>query len=242
MTQKTALVTGASRGIGQAIANRLVTDGFYVFGTATTQSGADRVSLDLDSNGSGVPLQLTDAHSIDGALQTIADSKRTISVLVNNAGITRDSLLLRMSDLAWDEVLNTNLTGFFRITKPLLRGMLKERWGRIVNLGSVVARMGNAGQANYCATKAGIEGFTRSLAMEVASRGITVNCVAPGFISTDMTTEVSERGESDLLARVPLGRAGTPEDIANAVAFLVSTDASYITGQTIHVNGGMLTP
>lgn len=242
MTQKTALVTGASRGIGQAIASRLVADGFYVFGTATTQSGADRVSIDLDSNGSGIQLQLTDAHSIDNALQTITESKRTISVLVNNAGITRDSLLLRMSELAWDEVLNTNLTGFFRITKPLLRGMLKERWGRIVNLGSVVARMGNAGQANYCATKAGIEGFTRSLAMEVASRGITVNCVAPGFVSTDMTTEISERGESELLARVPLGRAGTPEDIANAVAFLVSEDASYITGQTIHVNGGMLTP
>ena len=242
MTQKTALVTGASRGIGQAIASRLVGDGFYVFGTATTQSGAERISADLGSNGSGVQLQLTEAHSIESALKTIADSKRTISVLVNNAGITRDSLLLRMSEPMWEEVLDTNLTGFFRITKPLLRGMLKERWGRIVNLGSVVARLGNTGQTNYCATKAGIEGFTRSLATEVASRGITVNCVAPGFIATDMTTEISAQGESDLLARVPLGRAGTPEEIANAVAFLVSTEASYITGQTIHVNGGMFAP
>lgn len=242
MTQKTALVTGASRGIGRAIASRLAADGFYVFGTATTQSGADRVSESLDSNGSGVQLQLTDAHSIDSALQTIAESKRTISVLINNAGITRPSLLLRMSETMWDEVLDTNLTGFFHITKPLLRGMIKERWGRIVNLGSVVARLGNVGQTNYCATKAGIEGFTRALAMEVASRGITVNCVAPGLISTDMTSEMSARGESKLLALVPLGRAGTPEDVAHAVAFLVSTEASYITGQTIHVNGGMFAP
>ena len=242
MTQKTALVTGASRGIGRAIASRLAADGFYVFGTATTQSGADRVSESLDSNGSGVQLQLTDAHSIDSALQTIAESKRTISVLINNAGITRPSLLLRMSETMWDEVLDTNLTGFFHITKPLLRGMIKERWGRIVNLGSVVARLGNVGQTNYCATKAGIEGFTRALAMEVASRGITVNCVAPGLISTDMTSEMSDRGESKLLALVPLGRAGTPEDVAHAVAFLVSTEASYITGQTIHVNGGMFAP
>lgn len=242
MTQKTALVTGASRGIGRAIASRLAADGFYVFGTATTQSGADRISESLDSNGSGVQLQLTDAHSIDRALQTIAESKRTISVLINNAGITKPSLLLRMSETNWDEVIDTNLTGFFRVTKPLLRGMVKERWGRIVNLGSVVARLGNIGQTNYCATKAGIEGFTRALAIEVASRGITVNCVAPGLISTDMTTDISESGESKLLALVPLRRAGTPEDVANAVAFLVSTEASYITGQTIHVNGGMLAP
>lgn len=242
MTQKTALVTGASRGIGQAIANRLAADDFYVFGTATTQSGADRISENLDSKGSGVQLQLTDTHSIESTLQTIADSERTISVLVNNAGITKDKLLLRMSEPMWDEVLNTNLTGFFRITKPVLRGMFKARWGRIVNLGSVVARTGNRGQAHYCATKAGIEGFTRALATEVGSRDITVNCVAPGFIATDMTTEISERGESDLLARVPLGRAGTAEEVANAVAFLVSTEASYITGQTIHVNGGMYAP
>jgi len=151
-------------------------------------------------------------------------------------------LLLRMSEPLWDEVLDTNLTGFFRITKPVLRGMFKQRWGRIVNLGSVVARTGNRGQAHYCATKAGIEGFTRALAMEVASRGITVNCVAPGLISTDMTTDISERGEEALLTVVPLGRAGTPEDVANTVAFLVSTEASYITGQTIHVNGGMYAP
>ena len=242
MTQKSALVTGASRGIGRAIASRLAADGFYVFGTATTQSGADLISENLDSKGRGLKLQLTDAQSIHSALQTIADSDRTVSVLVNNAGITKDGLLLRMSDPMWDEVINTNLSGFFRITKPLLRGMFKERWGRIVNLGSVVARLGNAGQVNYCATKAGIEGFTRSLATEVASRSITVNCVAPGFISTDMTAEMSERSESDLLTRVPLGRAGTPEDVANTVAFLVSTEASYITGQTIHVNGGMFAP
>ncbi len=242
MTQKSAIVTGASRGIGQAIASRLAADGFYVFGTATTQAGADRISESLDSNGSGVQLQLTDAPSIENALQTIADSERTISVLVNNAGVTKDKLLLRMSEPLWDEVLDTNLTGFFRITKPVLRGMFKQRWGRIVNLGSVVARTGNRGQAHYCATKAGIEGFTRALAMEVASRGITVNCVAPGLISTDMTTDISERGEEALLTVVPLGRAGTPEDVANTVAFLVSTEASYITGQTIHVNGGMYAP
>ena len=242
MTQKSALVTGASRGIGQAIASRLAADGFYVFGTATSQAGADRISESLDSNGSGVQLQLTNASSIENVLQTIADSERTISVLVNNAGVTKDKLLLRMSEPLWDEVLDTNLTGFFRITKPVLRGMFKQRWGRIVNLGSVVARTGNRGQAHYCATKAGIEGFTRALAMEVASRGITVNCVAPGLISTDMTTDISERGEEALLTVVPLGRAGTPEDVANTVAFLVSTEASYITGLTIHVNGGMYAP
>lgn len=239
MTQKTALVTGASRGIGYAIAQRLVADGFFVLGTATSQTGIDRLEAELGEFGSGIQLQLSDIHSITSALQQIKDSKRTVSVLVNNAGITRDNLMLRMSDSMWDEVVNTNLGGMFRITKPVLRGMIKSQWGRIVNIGSVVARLGNSGQVNYCAAKAGIEGFTRALATEVASREITVNCIAPGFISTDMTSELPESVVSDLMSRVPLGRMGTPEEIANAVAFLVSSEANYITGQTIHVNGGL---
>ena len=242
MTQPTAFVTGASRGIGQAIARRLVADGFYVFGTATSQTGIDRITTELGEYGTGVQLQLTSMASVDGALQTLNESKRTVSVLINNAGVTRDNLMLRMSDDMWDEVLQTNLTGMFRITKALLRGMLKSRWGRIVNIGSVVARMGNSGQVNYCVTKAGIEGFTRALAIEVASRGITVNCVAPGFVSTDMTSELSDKVVSDLMSRVPSGRMGTPEDIASTVAFLVSTESSYITSQTIHVNGGLFSP
>ena len=239
MTQKTALVTGASRGIGKAIAQRLAADGFFVFGTATTQSGADLIETELGEFGSGIQLQLTDASSIASALQQIKDSNSTVSVLVNNAGVTKDNLMLRMSDSMWDDVVDTNLTGMFRITKPLLRGMLKSQWGRIVNIGSVVARLGNSGQVNYCATKAGIEGFTRALATEVASRGITVNCVAPGYISTDMTSELPDSVVNDLMSRIPLGRIGTPEDIANTVAFLVSSEANYITGQIIHVNGGL---
>ena len=240
MTQLTALVTGASRGIGKAIALRLVADGYYVFGTATSQRGVDRITAALGESGAGILLQLTDSNSIDSAVQTLRDSQRTVSVLVNNAGVTRDNLMLRMSDDMWDEVINTNLTGTFRITKPLLRGMIKNRWGRIVNIGSVVARLGNTGQVNYCAAKAGIEGFTHALAMEVATREVTVNCIAPGFISTDMTSDLSESVVSELISRVPLGRMGTPDDVASAVAFLVSTEASYITGQTIHVNGGLL--
>lgn len=239
MTRKTALVTGASRGIGKAIAQRLAADGFFVFGTATTQSGVDLIETELGKFGSGLQLQLTDANSITNALQHIKDSNNTVSVLVNNAGVTKDNLMLRMSDSMWDDVVDTNLTGMFRITKPLLRGMLKSQWGRIVNIGSVVARLGNSGQVNYCATKAGIEGFTRALATEVASRRITVNCVAPGYISTDMTSELPESVVTDLMSRIPLGRIGTPEDIANTVAFLVSSEANYITGQTIHVNGGL---
>lgn len=239
MTQKTALVTGASRGIGRAIARRLAMDGFYVFGSATSQRGVENITAELGDNGSGIHLQLTDSQSIDSALQTMLGSNRTISVLINNAGVTRDSLMLRMSDDMWEEVLNTNLSGLFRVTKPLLRGMLKNRWGRIVNIGSVVARSGNTGQVNYCAAKAGIEGFTRALAMEVASRDITINCVAPGFISTDMTSKLSEAVVADLMSKIPAGRMGTPEDIASTVAFLVSTQANYITGQTIHVNGGL---
>ncbi len=239
MTRKTALVTGASRGIGKAIAQRLAADGFFVFGTATTQSGVDLIATELGKFGCGLQLQLTDANSITSALQHIKDSNNTVSVLVNNAGVTKDNLMLRMSDSMWDDVVDTNLTGMFRITKPLLRGMLKSQWGRIVNIGSVVARLGNSGQVNYCATKAGIEGFTRALATEVASRGITVNCVAPGYISTDMTSDLRESVVTDLISRIPLGRIGTPDDIANTVAFLVSSEANYITGQTIHVNGGL---
>lgn len=240
MNQLNALVTGASRGIGAAIMRRLVAEGHFVFGTATSQHGVERISAELGESGYGIQLQLSDPNSISSAIQQIKDSDRTISILVNNAGITRDTILLRMSEDMWDDVVDTNLTGMFRISKPLVRGMIKNRWGRIVNIGSVVARLGNAGQVNYCAAKAGIEGFTRALAMEVAPREVTVNCVSPGFISTDMTSDLPAAVVSELMSRVPLGRMGTPEDIANTVAFLVSREAEYITGQTIHVNGGLL--
>lgn len=238
--RRTALVSGASRGIGFAVARRLVEDGVFVYGTATTDQGVASISAALGSAGCGLKMVLPDKESIANALGTIAASDRTVEILVNNAGITRDNLFMRMSDQNWQDVIDTNLTGIFRVTKSLIRAMMRQRWGRIVNLGSVVGQAGNAGQVNYSATKAGIEGFTRALALEVASRGITVNCVAPGMVETDMTADLPESIADNLKSRIPLGRLGQPEDVAGAVSFLVSDDAAYVTAQTLHVNGGML--
>jgi 3-oxoacyl-[acyl-carrier protein] reductase len=239
MDKRTALVTGASRGIGAAIAERLAASGFYVVGTATSSEGAAALTERLGENGMGVEMRLEDSASVDAAYQTIADRSAMPLVLVNNAGITRDNLLMRMSESDWLDVIDTNVNGLYRVTKPVLRAMLKERWGRIVNLGSVVGRMGNPGQGNYVASKSAAEGFTRSLALEVASRGVTVNAVAPGFIATDMTAELTEEQSTAMLERIPLGRMGQAQDVAGTVAFLVSDDAGYITGQTLHVNGGL---
>ncbi len=238
---KTALVTGASRGIGAGIVARLVADGYFVVGTATSEAGAAQIDARLAGQGMGVVLALEDPAGPARVLETIASDERAgvPTVLVNNAGITRDNLLLRMSEDEWTEVVDTNLHGLFRVTKAILRGMLKARWGRIINVGSVVARMGNPGQSNYVASKAAIEGFTRSLAMEVASRNITVNTVAPGFIGTDMTAELSDAQQAVMLERIPLGRMGEVAEVASAVAYLASEEAGYITGQTLHVNGGM---
>ena len=239
MTKKTALVTGASRGIGAAIARRLVSDGFFVVGTATSVAGAQHIDATLGENGLGLQLQLQSAESIADGLKVIADHAEPPVVLVNNAGITRDNLLLRMSEDEWADVIETNLNGLYRVTKAVLKGMLKARWGRIVNVGSVVARMGNPGQSNYVASKSAIEGFSRALAFEVASRNITVNTVAPGFIGTDMTSQLTDEQTKMMLERIPLGRMGEVDEVAGAVAYLVSDDAAYITGQTLHINGGM---
>ena len=239
MSKKTALVTGASRGIGAAIARRLVNDGYFVVGTATSAQGAQAIDASLGDNGLGLQLQLQSADSIAEVLKTIADQAEPPVVLVNNAGITRDNLLLRMSEDEWSDVIETNLNGLYRVTKAVLRGMLKARWGRIVNVGSVVARMGNPGQSNYVASKSAIEGFSRALAFEVASRNITVNTVAPGFIGTDMTSQLTEEQTKIMLERIPLGRMGEVDEVAGAVSYLVSEDAAYITGQTLHINGGM---
>jgi len=237
-----ALVTGASRGIGRAIALALGEAGATVAGTATTDAGAARIEETLRESGCtglGLALNVTDQGSIDAALKRVRDELGAPTILVNNAGITRDNLLMRMKDAEWDEVIDTNLNAVYRLSKACLRSMMKARKGRIVNISSVVGAMGNAGQTNYAATKAGMMGFTKSLAREVGSRGITVNCVAPGFIDTDMTRELDEEQRERLLVGIPLGRLGAPEDIAATVAFLVSTQASYITGETMHVNGGM---
>ena len=237
---KTVLVTGASRGIGAAIAARLAEDGFFVVGTATSDAGAGSISASLGDNGVGLELNVADAASVEAALAKLSDlAEEAPTVIVNNAGITRDNLMLRMSESEWSEVIDTNVNGLFRVTKGLLRGMIKARWGRIVNVGSVVGRMGNPGQANYVASKAAIEGFARSLALEVASRNITVNTVAPGFIATDMTNELTDDQKAAMLERIPAGRMGDPEDVAALVSFLVRDDAGYITGQTIQINGGM---
>lgn len=238
--RRTALVTGSSRGIGNAIAERLVNDGHFVIGTATSAKGIEAITATVGTNGLGLELRLDSRDSIDEFLSALNDAKLTVDILVNNAGVTQDNLVLRMSDEMWQQVIETNLTGTFRVTKPLLRNMMRKRWGRIINLGSVVGAMGNPGQSNYVAAKAGIEGFTRSLALEIGSRGITVNCVAPGFVDTDMTANLSEAVVEAFLSRVPLGRLGTVQDIAAVVAFLSSDSASYITAQTIHVNGGLL--
>ena len=237
-----ALVTGASRGIGRAIALSLGAAGATVAGTATTEAGAAQIAETLRErgcNGLGVVLNVTDRGSIDNALKRVSDELGAPTILVNNAGITRDNLLMRMKDDEWDQVIDTNLSSIFRLSKACLRGMTKARKGRIINISSVVGATGNGGQTNYASAKAGMMGFTKSLAREVGSRGITVNCVAPGFIYTDMTRELDEAQRERLKSSIPLGRLGSPDDIASVVAFLASAQAGYITGETIHVNGGM---
>ena len=242
MTKQIALVTGASRGIGKAIAEKLAEDGFFVLGTATSDAGADAISLYLGDNGKGFKLDVSNAESIEEVIKTINDEFGAPAVLVNNAGITRDNLLMRMKDEEWDDIINTNLTSVFRLSKAVLRGMMKAKAGRIINISSVVGSTGNAGQANYAAAKAGMVGFAKSMAKEVGSRNITINTVAPGFIDTDMTKELSNDIKNNLLASIPLNRLGDPKEIAHAVAFLASAGASYITGETLHVNGGMFMP
>jgi 3-oxoacyl-[acyl-carrier protein] reductase len=238
-----ALVTGATRGIGAAIADRLARDGARVIGTATTAEGAGRISANLAAQGGrGVVLDVVKPESIEALLEDIEAKEGAVGILCNNAGITRDTLLLRMKEEDWDAVLDTNLASVFRLSKAVLRGMMKARKGRIVSITSVVGLTGNPGQANYAAAKAGIIGFTKSLAREVGSRGITVNAVAPGFIDTDMTRALAEAQRTALNAQIPLGRLGQPSDVAAAVAFLCSPDGAYITGETLHVNGGMYMP
>lgn len=239
MQGKIALVTGATRGIGKAIAQELVAKGAIVIGTATSEKGAATISDYLGENGQGMVLNVADPASIDQLLQQIKQQVGDIDILVNNAGITRDNLLMRMKDEEWFDILQTNLTSVYYLAKVVLRSMMKKRFGRIINIGSVVGSMGNPGQSNYCAAKAGVIGFSKGLAKEVASRGITVNVVAPGFIATDMTEVLSEEQKSAILANVPAGRLGEASEIAKAVAFLASDDAAYITGSTLHVNGGM---
>ncbi|HHX8314833.1 TPA: 3-oxoacyl-ACP reductase FabG [Vibrio diabolicus] len=236
---KIALVTGASRGIGRAIAELLVERGATVIGTATSESGAAAISEYLGDNGKGLALNVTDVESIEATLKTINEEFGVIDILVNNAGITRDNLLMRMKDDEWNDIIDTNLTPIYRMSKAVLRGMMKKRAGRIINVGSVVGTMGNAGQTNYAAAKAGVIGFTKSMAREVASRGVTVNTVAPGFIETDMTKALNDEQRAATLSNVPAGRLGDPREIASAVAFLASPEAAYITGETLHVNGGM---
>ncbi len=235
-----ALVTGASRGIGAAIAAALAGAGATVVGTATSQAGADGISQALGDKGRGIVLDVADQGSVDEALKDIQGNEGSPTILVNNAGITRDNLLMRMKEEEWNDVVATNLTGTFRMSKACLRGMMKAKKGRIINIASVIAVMGNAGQANYAATKSGMIGFSKSLAQEIGSRGITVNVVAPGFIDTDMTRDLPEENRAAMLTQVPLGRLGAGDDIANAVLFLASAGGAYITGETLHVNGGMV--
>ena len=239
MQGKIALVTGATRGIGRAVAEELVSKGAFVIGTATSEKGAESISAYLGEKGKGLVLNVADQASIDAVLEQIKQEFGDIDILVNNAGITRDNLLMRMKDEEWFDILQTNLSSVYHLSKAMLRTMMKKRFGRIINIGSVVGSMGNAGQTNYCAAKAGLIGFSKALAKEVASRGITVNVVAPGFIATDMTGVLSEELKNNLLTQIPAGRLGEPKDIAKAVAFLASEDASYINGTTLHVNGGM---
>tara|TARA_R110001592_G_scaffold233141_1_gene490714 strand:- start:5357 stop:6103 length:747 start_codon:yes stop_codon:yes gene_type:complete len=241
--KRVALVTGASRGIGQAIAKELAMDeSLTVIGTATTEDGASSISHYFSKwglDGDGIKMDVSDPESVEEGIKQVTQAYGPPLIVVNNAGITRDGLLLRMKEEDWDAVLNTNLSSIYRVSKAALRGMTKARWGRIINVSSVVAQMGNAGQANYCASKAGIEGFSRSLAKEISSRGITVNCVAPGFIETSMTEELSDSVKGAMLSTIPMQRLGQPEEVASVVSFLASQKASYITGETIHVNGGM---
>jgi len=237
---ETALVTGASRGIGAAIARALVAAGATVVGTATSSSGAGRVGESLGERGRGIVLDVADDDSVAAALDDVSAHEGAPTILVNNAGITRDNLLMRMKKDEWDDVIGTNLGGVYRLSKGCLRGMMKAKRGRIINIASVIGIMGNAGQSNYAAAKAGIIGFSKSLAREIGSRHITVNVVAPGFIDTDMTAELPEEQRGGMLAQIPLSRLGDATDIAAAVVFLASPGAAYITGETLHVNGGML--
>ena len=240
--EKIALITGASRGIGQAIALQLGKQGATVIGTATSAAGAEAITAYLQTagvQGEGRVLQVTDADSVSSTLDAIQKTHGDIGILVNNAGITRDNLLMRMKDEEWDDIMQTNLSSVFRLSRGVLRAMMKARYGRIINISSVVGAMGNAGQTNYAAAKAGLVGFSKSLAREVGSRNITVNCVSPGFIDTDMTRALPEAQRDALLTHIPLGRLGQVEDIGHAVAFLASAQAAYITGANLHVNGGM---
>ena len=240
LKDKIALVTGASRGIGRAIALELAARGAIVVGTATTDAGAADIGAVLAAHGGrGVVLNVTDAASCDALIDSLAKEAGGPSILVNNAGITRDGLAMRMKDDDWEAVLQTNLTAVFRLSRAVMRPMMKARWGRIINITSVVGASGNAGQANYAAAKAGVAGMSRALARELGSRGITVNCIAPGFIETDMTRALDESQTAALLGQIPLGKLGSPADVAHAVAFLASVNAGYITGTTLHVNGGM---
>lgn len=236
---KVALVTGASRGIGRAIAETLVEAGAVVVGTATSEKGAAAIQEYLGDKGFGLVLNVTDSQSITDLFASIKEKAGDVDILVNNAGITRDNLLMRMKDDEWQDIIDTNLTSLFRLSKPVMRTMMKKRFGRIINIGSVVGTMGNAGQVNYSAAKAGLIGFTKSLAREVASRQITVNAIAPGFIQTDMTDELTEDQQKAIMSQVPMERLGQAQEIANAVLFLASDSAAYITGETLHVNGGM---
>ena len=240
LTGEVALVTGASRGIGASIAQALAAAGATVIGTATSQGGADGISSALAGKGRGIVLNVADDESVQAAIKDIQGNEGSPSILVNNAGITKDNLLMRMKPEEWDDVIATNLTGLYRVSKACLRGMMKARKGRIINIASVIAVMGNAGQTNYAASKAGMVGFSKSLAREIGSRGITVNVVAPGFIDTDMTKNLSDDQRAAMLSQVPLGRLGAGDDIANSVLFLASGGGDYITGETLHVNGGMV--
>jgi 3-oxoacyl-[acyl-carrier protein] reductase len=240
--KKIVLVTGASRGIGRAIAKELAQRHYYVIGTATTENGAAQITnyiSAIQGVGEGIVLNIKNSEAVERTMQNLSERQLTPAILVNNAGMTADNLLLRMTDEEWDDVIDTNLTGAFRVTRACLKNMFRARWGRIVNIASVVGFTGNSGQVNYSATKAGIVAFSKSLAQEMASRGITVNVVAPGFIQTDMTDVLPDIVKEELMKRIPMKRLGQPEDIAKAVAFLVSDDACYLTGQTLHVNGGM---
>ena len=240
-TKKIALVTGASRGIGKAIALELGKT-TIVLGTATSEAGAEKITAYLSEagiTGKGYCLDVSSEESVAEFTKKVQDDYGSVNILVNNAGITRDNILMRMKTDEWDQVINTNLSSIFRMTKAMVRGMTKARWGRIISISSVVGSSGNVGQSNYAAAKAGLEGFSRALAMEIGSRGITVNAVAPGFIDTDMTRELSEEQTESLLSKIPLSRYGKPEEIASVVAFLASDQAGYISGETVHVNGGM---
>ena len=237
---RVALVTGATRGIGKAIAHELATAGHKVIGTATSDAGAATIAENLRAaGGTGIRLDVSDVEAVRESVAAIVSEHGAPTILVNNAGITRDNLMMRMKDEEWGDVLNTNLNALFTVSKACLRGMTKARWGRIINIYSVVGSMGNAGQANYAASKAGAEGMSRAMAKELGSRSVTVNCVAPGFIATDMTEVLTEEQKALMMGQIPLGRLGAPEEIAKVVAFLASDAGGYITGETIHVNGGM---